>query len=79
MTTAVSKWGNSLGVRVPKALAEEARLAEGDAVTISVQDGVIVIAAVAPTYRLKDLVGRITDKNRPAAADWGPAVGREIW
>jgi antitoxin component of MazEF toxin-antitoxin module len=31
------------------------------------------------THDLKELVSRITPKNRHAASDTGPAVGNEVW
>jgi antitoxin MazE len=36
-TVQVSKWGNSLAVRLPKALVEKLGLKEGDKVEVSVQ------------------------------------------
>jgi len=42
----ISKWGNSLGVRIPPALAKQARVAEGDAVKLSLtRNGGIVLAS----------------------------------
>jgi antitoxin MazE len=34
MQTQMVKWGNSLAVRIPKAVVEEARLKEGDSLEI---------------------------------------------
>ena len=34
MITTVQKWGNSLGVRIPKPLAEDTRLHEGSQVDV---------------------------------------------
>ena len=31
-----------------------------------------------PTYRLEELLARITPQNRHAEVDWGAPVGREI-
>lgn len=42
-TTQVAKWGNSLGLRLPKSGAREARLDEGSTVDVSVDNGTIVI------------------------------------
>jgi len=36
MRTKIRKWGNSLGLRIPKALAEEISVGEGSAVEITV-------------------------------------------
>ena len=80
MTTKVQKWGNSLAVRLPKALAEESRLREGSEVAFKVQGANIIISSsVKPRYTLKELVKGITKKNRHKEIDWGPARGKEIW
>jgi len=78
-TTQISKWGNSLGVRIPKGLAREARVDDGDTVEVSVADGAIVIRPGSPRYSLDDLVRRITTRNRHRETDWGGAVGDEAW
>jgi antitoxin MazE len=39
----ISKWGNSLGLRIPSIMAESIGLRHGDDVSISVKDNSIVI------------------------------------
>ena len=76
----VSKWGNSLAVRIPQAVAKEARIAEGDALAMTVEgDGSIVLRSARRRYELSELVARITPKNRHGETDWGPRAGRESW
>ena len=76
----VSKWGNSLAVRIPRALARDAHLAEGDRVTIELaSDGSIVVRSARPKYHLKELVSQMTPKNRPSEVNWGAPVGKELW
>jgi antitoxin MazE len=78
--TEVSKWGNSLAVRIPQAVAKRAQLAEGDPVTLDLAtDGSIVLRPTRRKYELRQLVSQITRKNRHASVDWGPAVGKEVW
>lgn len=79
MRSRISKWGNSLAVRIPRALAEEAGLAEGSDVELTLRDGRIVIAPVGPEYQLHELVEGITAENRPTETDWGRPVGNEVW
>jgi len=56
--TKIQKWGNSLGLRVPKPLAEEAGVAAGSEVDISVEDGdLIVRPSRRPRYELGELLG----------------------
>ena len=75
----IAKWGKSLGLRLPKAVALEASLGEGDTVEVSVRDGEIVIRAARPTYSLLELVDQITPENRHGETDWGEPSGREQW
>ena len=79
MTTQVAKWGNSLGLRLPKAVALEAQIDEGDTVDVSVKNGAIVIRSSHPTYSLKRLVAKITPRNRHDESDWGTPVDHEAW
>jgi antitoxin MazE len=78
-TTQVSKWGNSLGLRLPKSVAREAQLDEGDTVDIAVDNGTIVIRPSRPRYSLDELVGRINTRNRHRESDWGAPLGHEVW
>jgi antitoxin MazE len=75
----IQKWGNSLAVRIPQVLAEQAGLAEGTSVFVRMDDGKLVISRERRKYRLDDLLDRITPENRPEVVDWGPPVGKEIW
>ena len=78
-TTQVSKWGNSLGLRLPKSVARDAHLDEGDTVEVSFDNGAIVIRPSRPRYSLDELVGRITARNRHSESDWGGPLGDEVW
>ena len=79
MTTHIAKWGNSLGLRLSKAVAEEADLGEGDRVDVSVSNGTILIRPSRRTYSLDELVSRITAENRHDERDWSAPAGREAW
>jgi antitoxin MazE len=76
----LSKWGNSLAVRIPKAIAHEAKLAEGDRLSLDLaSDGSIVIRSARRRYGLRQLVSGITTRNRHQETDWGPPAGKESW
>lgn len=47
-TTRLSKWGNSLGVRLPKSATREEQLDQRGAVQVSVDNGTIVIRSGRP-------------------------------
>lgn len=76
----VSKWGNSLAVRIPQALAKQASLREGDGVALALDsDGSIILRPTRRRYELAELVSRITPKNRHRETDWGKPLGKEYW
>ena len=76
----ISKWGNSLAVRIPLVLAKQAGIEEGDSVKMALdRDGAIVLRPARRRYDLSDLVARITPKNRHRETDWGQPVGKESW
>jgi antitoxin MazE len=78
MTTVVAKWGNSLAVRLPRGVAAEAAVSDGDAVDVTVEAGAIVVRLAARRYTLDELVQRITPRNRHGETGWA-AAGNEAW
>ena len=83
MKTEFVKWGNSLALRIPAAFAKEVGATEGKRAEMSIEDDALIIRVVRPKrrqrYRLEELVEHITEENRHAETDWGPAVGNEVW
>jgi len=78
MQAQVLKWGNSLAVRIPKPIAEVARLQLGDPLEIAVaDDGVVQLHRVGEIPTLAQLVAQITPENRYAEISAGPEIGRE--
>ncbi len=75
----VVRWGNSLAVRIPKSVADEARLAEGDKLVLQVESpGHVAIKAIdRPT--LEQLLERITPENLHKEINWGKPGGNEAW
>jgi len=75
----IAKWGNSLGVRIPKDVAREVGLDEGSEVEVKVSGRSLVLAPARRTYTLGELVDAITPRNRHRETDWGLPVGNENW
>ena len=73
----IGKWGGSLAVRIPKAVAEQCGISEGSAMEMDVQSGRIVMWK--RNYDLVDMVGRITAENLHSEEDMGPSRGNERW
>ncbi len=80
METRVRRWGNSLGVRIPKAFAQEAGLQENAPITLSLVDGKLLIEPVPVVgFTLDELLAGVTEQNVHAEVNTGPAVGAEVW
>ena len=80
MMTKIQKWGNSLGVRIPKHLAEDAQVEEGAAVDITLEEGrLVIVAARKDFYQLTRLLSQVTPENVHGEVDMGGPTGREIW
>ena len=78
MKTTAQMWGNSLAVRVPKHVAQQAGLRAKDDLEIEVRKGALVLRPyLRRVYRLEDLVKRITPRNVHDEFDFGGPVGRE--
>jgi antitoxin MazE len=80
MRTKVVKWGNSLGLRIPKSFAGDLQVADGSTVELTLEDGHLLIRAVPEIeYSLESLLEGVTDENLHAEVDTGGPVGREAW
>jgi antitoxin MazE len=80
MQAKVQKWGNSLGVRIPRGLAEEVGLGAGTEVGLTAKDGELVLRSSLPNrLRLPDLLVGITPGIIHASIDTGDAVGAEAF
>ncbi len=51
---ALRRWGNSLGIRLPAAIAREAQLQEDQSVELSVVEGGVLIRPVQPRLSLAE-------------------------
>ncbi len=79
-TTTIQKWGNSLGIRIPKEVAHETHMREGSIVSFSVEGETLTLKhSKKPTYTLKFLLRSFDKKTQHEEVDWGPARGSEVW
>ncbi len=80
MLTRVRKWGNSLGLRIPRSFAAEMGVDDGSPVDLSVHEGEIRVRPVRRrAYSLDVLLAGIEDSNLHGEVRTGRPVGREIW
>ena len=77
MKTQMVKWGNSLAVRIPKPILEQARLKEGDFLEIEAGEGQIELRRATKIPTLTQLVSQISPDTRYPEISTGPEVGKE--
>jgi antitoxin MazE len=78
MTTVLQKWGNSIGIRLPRRLLNDYSLRIGSKVELKEsQDGIFMMPE--ETNSLSHLLSGITEENIHAEIETGIAVGKEIW
>ena len=75
----ISAWGNSLGIRLPQTLIGQTDFKEGDEVTVTIEQGNIVLSPTKPNYTLEELLEGNTPDMQHDEIDWGESVGEEIW
>lgn len=78
MSAKIQKWGNSLGVRIPKSVIEKTDLSENSEVEIENKNGAIIIFPAKKQFSLKALVDQITKENLHKE-DAFVAEGNEVW
>ena len=80
MHARIGKWGNSLALRIPRSIANEAGLSFDATVEISLREKELVVSlARPPRTELERLLVGVTDANRHGEIDTGPPVGGEVW
>jgi antitoxin MazE len=75
----VQKWGNSLAIRIPLALAGQLKISDGTDVELAVRDGELVVRPLlGPSLSLKELLKNCKPGQLHGETDFGPDVGREV-
>ncbi|NLO21716.1 MAG: AbrB/MazE/SpoVT family DNA-binding domain-containing protein [Syntrophomonadaceae bacterium] len=77
MEAKVSKWGNSLGIRIPQWIAEQADISDGSIIEIDFKDKAILIKK--KELSLEEMLNSITPENQHKEASTGSKVGGEAW
>jgi len=87
MQTTVVKWGNSHGIRLPKAFLKNINIVENDPIDIKLEGEKIIIKKIK-TKEHKTLKQRLFEfygENYECIIepqkeyDWGKPAGKEIW
>ena len=80
-TVTIQKWGNSLGIRIPKEVTELLSINQGAHLELTVKENENIITLkpqkVRKQYSLEELLSQITPENRHEEFDFG-TEGREL-
>ncbi len=79
MITKLSKWGNSLGVRLPKAILDELRLKDGAEVKVTNDGGRIIIESSDRDMTMTELLEGMTKEKVMDQWQNTKPVGKEKW
>lgn len=71
MTATLQKWGNSLALPIPLAVAKQIQVKEGDPVTLNVGTSGLTLKAAPKKLNLDDLLSQVTPENLHPATEWG--------
>jgi antitoxin MazE len=79
MSITLHRWGNGVGLRVPKPMLEQLGLTEGSQVDVRIEAGRLIIEpARGLRLTMVELLEGFTP-DTPRELDWGGATGREVW
>ena len=79
METIIKKWGNSLGIRIPKPLSNQIAVKEGSKVNIELKNNKLILTSTEEEYILEDLLAKITTDNIHKEMEVSERIGKEIW
>jgi len=76
----VKKWGNSLGLRIPQAIANQINIQDGSRINLVLKNNKIELTpAISEEYRLNDLIELMSEANLHNEISSGQPQGKEIW
>jgi antitoxin MazE len=79
MTTAIQKWGNSHGIRIPKVILEDLKWNGTERLAVRTENGKLIIERAEERKNIKELFADFHEEYIPVEIDWGNPVGEEIW
>lgn len=78
----ISKWGNSLGFRIPRGIADSMDIRAGDTLELTPSEGGLLLKKARGTgkrYALSDVLDSFAPSSVCPEEDFGPAQGEEVW
>ena len=78
----IAKWGNSLGFRIPRGIADSLDIRAGDTLELAPAEGGLLLKKTAPRekrYALADILDSFSPSSVQLEVDFGKPQGEEAW
>ena len=78
----ITKWGNSLGFRIPRGIADSMNIQAGDTVELTPAENGLLVKKTQPTakrYALASILDSFARSEQHPEVGFGKAQGEEIW
>lgn len=78
MEVKISKWGNSMALRLPKSITDDLKVNEGSILNIIVKENKLVGEPIRKKYSLTELLKGVNSSNLHPETDTSITVGNEF-
>jgi antitoxin MazE len=78
----ITKWGNSLGFRIPRGIAASLDIQAGDTLELAPAEGGLLLKKAlrkGKRYALVDILDSFTPSSAHPEIDFGKPQGEEVW
>lgn len=75
---AIRNWGNSQGIRIPKAILDKLNIKVSDTLQIGIENDTIVLKKIMKHKTFEERLADYDGKISVCDFDWGEPVGREM-
>jgi antitoxin MazE len=80
MEAKIKKWGNSLGVRIPKSFTIQAGITDGSSIEINMEgDKITIVPLQKDEYKLDELLSMVSEENVHYEIETSGPIGNEVW
>ena len=78
----ITKWGNSLGFRIPRGVADSLAIQAGDTLELAPAEGGVLLKKASrkgKRYVLADILDCFASSSMHPEVDFGKPQGEEVW
>ncbi|MCL2123588.1 MAG: AbrB/MazE/SpoVT family DNA-binding domain-containing protein [Desulfovibrionaceae bacterium] len=78
----ITKWGNSLGFRIPRGIADSLNIQAGDTLELAPAEGGLMLKKAfrkGKRFALADILDSFSPSSAQPEVDFGTPQGEEVW